>query len=197
MPFEMLRKRQLVSILSLVGCTSLLLLSCDLSRSTQAEPTVAPSKSPLGAKPPLSGKPLLSGKQRSLPGQVLPITATAKLGNQTFELEVAKTRQQEALGLMYRTFLPSNRGMLFLFSPPQPVQFWMKHCRISLDMIFLRQGKVIAISANTPPCTADPCPVYGPDEPIDQVIEIRGGQAASLGITVGASVEVQQLKTPR
>lgn len=190
MPFEMLRKRQLVSILSLVGCTSLLLLSCDLSRSTQAEPTVAPSKSPLGAKSPLSGK-------RSLPGQVLPITATAKLGNQTFELEVAKTRQQEALGLMYRTFLPSNRGMLFLFSPSQPVQFWMKHCRMSLDMIFLRQGKVIAISANTPPCTADPCPVYGPNEPIDQVIEIRGGQSASLGLTVGANVEVQQLKTPR
>jgi uncharacterized protein len=190
MPFEMLRKRQLVSILSLVGCTSLLLLSCDLSCSTQAEPTVAPSKSPLGAKSPLSGK-------RSLPGQVLPITATAKLGNQTFELEVAKTRQQEALGLMYRTFLPSNRGMLFLFSPSQPVQFWMKHCRMSLDMIFLRQGKVIAISANTPPCTADPCPVYGPNEPIDQVIEIRGGQSASLGLTVGANVEVQQLKTPR
>ena len=86
---------------------------------------------------------------------------------------------------------------VFLFAPPQPVQFWMKHCRISLDIIFLRQGKVIAIFANTPPCTADPCPVYGPNEPIDQVIEIRGGQAASLGLTVGANVEVQQLKTPR
>lgn len=179
MPCEMLNKRQpLFYGLSLVCCTSLLLFSCDPIHRTQAEPTVAASVKPL-------------------PGQVLPITATAKIANQMFELEVAKSRQQQAIGLMYRTFLPANRGMLFPFNPPQSVQFWMKHCRLPLDMIFLRQGKVIAIAANTPPCKSDPCPVYGPNELTDQVIEIRGGLAASIGLKVGANIEVQPLQVPR
>lgn len=179
MPCEMLRKGHLFSGLSLVCCTSLLLLSCDPIHRTQAEPTVAAS-----AKP-------------QLPGQVLPITATAKIAHQVFDLEVANSRQQQAIGLMYRTFLPANRGMLFPFNPPQSVQFWMKNCRLSLDMIFLRQGKVIAIAANTPPCKSDPCPVYGPNELTDQVIEVRGGIAASIGLTVGDSINVQTLKIPR
>lgn len=174
----MLKKRQpLFYGLTLVCCTSLL-LSCDPIHQTQAEPTVATSA-------------------RELPGQVLPITATAKIANQIFDLEVAKSRQQQAIGLMYRTFLPANRGMLFPFNPPQSVQFWMKHCRLPLDMIFLRQGKVIAIAANTPPCKSDPCPVYGPNELTDQVIEIRGGLAASIGLKVGANIKVQPLQTPR
>lgn len=180
MPYEMPKKRhRLFFGLSLACCTSLLLLSCDPIHRTQADQTAA-----------------ASGKS-SLPGQVLPITATAKIANQVFDLEVAKSRQQQAIGLMYRTFLPSNRGMLFPFNPPQAVQFWMKNCRLPLDMIFLRQGKVIAIAANTPPCKSDPCPVYGPNELTDQVIELRGGMATSLGLKVGANVEVQQLKVPR
>jgi uncharacterized protein len=179
MPYEMLKNRHLFSALGLVFCTSLLLLSCDPIHRTQAESTVAAS-----AKP-------------QLPGQVLPITATAKIADRSFDLEVAKSRQQQAIGLMYRTFLPANRGMLFPFNPPQSVQFWMKNCRLSLDMIFLRQGKVIAIAANTPPCKSDPCPVYGPNELTDEVIEVRGGIAAYIGLKVGDSIDIQTLKIPR
>jgi uncharacterized protein len=185
MPCGMLRKHQTLSVVSLAFGTALFLFACDPTHPTQA-----------GSNNP-SPQRTLETKQSPLPGQVLPISATAKLGDRTFELEVAKTHSQQALGLMYRTFLPSNRGMLFPFTPPQPVQFWMKHCRLSLDMIFLRQGKVIAISANTPSCTTDPCPVYGPNELTDQVIEIRGNQAASIGLKVGDPVEISVLKTPR
>lgn len=179
MPYGMLRKRQQFARVSVACVTGLCLLSCSLAYRPQSEATAAASEPP------------------RVPGQVLPITATAKLANQVFELEVAKKQQQQAMGLMYRTFLPSNRGMLFPFTPPQSVQFWMKHCLLSLDMIFLREGKVVAIAADTPPCKSDPCPVYGPSEPIDQVIEIRGGQAARIGLKVGANVQVQWLKTPR
>ncbi|WP_404789938.1 DUF192 domain-containing protein [Altericista sp. CCNU0014] len=171
-------RRQLLPFVGVV-CFIGLLLACNPIRQTQSEP-----------------KAMASAVPRT-PAQVLPITATAKLGDRLFELEVAKTRQQQAIGLMYRTFLPSNRGMLFPFSPPQSVQFWMKHCLIALDMIFVRGGKVVAIAPNTPPCKADPCPTYGPKEPIDRVIEIRGGLAASIGLKVGDPVEVQWLKTPR
>lgn len=128
-------------------------------------------------------------------GQVLPITAQAQIGQQVINLEVAQTPRQQAMGLMYRQSLAPDRGMLFAFEPPRPVSFWMKNTKISLDMIFLRQGKVMAIAANVPPCTATPCPVYGPERPvaIDQVIELRGGRAAELGLVVGDRIIVKPL----
>jgi uncharacterized protein len=128
---------------------------------------------------------------RRTPSQVLPITATATIANQLFELEVAQTPRQQEFGLMYRTFMPLNRGMLFPFQPAQPVKFWMKHCLISLDMIFLRQGTVVAIAAKAPPCEKTPCPVYGPDEPVDQVIEVKGGRTAEISLKVGSKVEIK------
>jgi uncharacterized protein len=116
--------------------------------------------------------------------QVLPVGATVILGEQTIELEVARTPQQQALGLMFRESLPDNRGMLFSFEPAREVGFWMKNVKISLDMIFLRDGVIRAI-LSVPPCASDPCPTYGPLEPIDQVIELRGGRAEELGLKEG------------
>jgi uncharacterized protein len=133
----------------------------------------------------------------NLPGQVLPITAKAIIANQPFDLEVAQKPQQQSIGLMYRTFLPQNRGMLFPFKPAQQVSFWMKNCRIPLDMIFLHKGKVVGISANVPPCVADPCPSYGPKaQLVDQVIEVRGGRTVALGLKVGHAINIQWLKKP-
>jgi uncharacterized protein len=133
-------------------------------------------------------------------GQVLPISAKARIADRLLaepskriELEVAKTPEQQAMGLMYRTSLPDDRGMLFEFKPARRVNFWMKNCKISLDMIFLRDGVVKAIQAAAPPCTADPCPTYGPNTPVDRVIELRGGRAAELSLKVGDRIEIQFL----
>jgi hypothetical protein len=124
-------------------------------------------------------------------GQVLPIAAKAIMGGETIELEIAKTIPQQALGLMYRTSLPDNRGMLFPFAEARITQFWMKNCLIALDMVFLRDGKIVAIVANAPPCKSDPCPVYGPSIPIDRVIELRAGRAAELGLQVGDTIAIE------
>jgi uncharacterized protein len=124
-------------------------------------------------------------------GQVLPVSARSRIADRPIELEVAKTSEQQAMGLMYRTSLADDRGMLFEFKPARGVNFWMKNCKISLDLIFLRDGVVEAISAETPPCTADPCPTYGPNTPVDRVIEIRGGRAAELGLKVGDRIEIE------
>lgn len=124
-------------------------------------------------------------------GQTLPISAQVKVGEQTIGLEVAKTEQQQAMGLMYRKQLEDNRGMLFSFNPPRPVGFWMKNCLINLDMVFLRHGKVVAITNNAPPCQKEPCPVYGPPVDVDQVIELRGGRAKELGIKQGDRLIVE------
>jgi len=92
---------------------------------------------------------------------------------------------------MYRDELPADRGMLFPFNPPLQVGFWMKNVRIPLDMIFMARGEVKWIARNVPPCKADPCPTYGPSMPIDQVIELRGGRAAELGLKEGDRIEIE------
>ncbi len=130
-------------------------------------------------------------------GQMLPVSAQVQVGNQLIQLEVASTVEQQSMGLMYRPALDANHGMLFPFSPPRPVSFWMKNVLIDLDMVFLRNGQVVSVSSNVPPCQADPCPVYGPKDPIDQVIELRGGRAMELGIKPGDRLIVQpNLKKP-
>ncbi len=122
-------------------------------------------------------------------GQKLPISAVAITPNgRKIQLEVARTPKQQAMGLMYRDALPDNRGMLFEFSSPQPVSFWMLNVPVPLDMVFLRQGIVQYIAASVPPCTKQPCPTYGPRTLIDQVIELRSGRAAELGLKKGDKV---------
>ena len=126
-------------------------------------------------------------------GQMLPITAKTEISKEIIELEVAQTPKQQALGLMFRESLPANRGMLFPFPKPQIARFWMKNVAISLDMIFLYEGEIKAIAANVPPCTADPCPVYGPDTLIDRVLELRGGRAKELDLKIGERLNIEFL----
>ncbi|PSF37311.1 DUF192 domain-containing protein [Aphanothece hegewaldii CCALA 016] len=123
-------------------------------------------------------------------GQMLPVTAKANMGQAVIELEVALTPEQQAMGLMYRTSLPDNRGMLFPFDEARYAQFWMKNVAINLDMIFLKQGVIQAIYSEVPPCTADPCPTYGPSTLVDMVIELRGGRATELGLQKGDSITI-------
>ena len=95
------------------------------------------------------------------------------------------------MGLMYRTSLPDDRGMLFEFKPARGVNFWMKNCKISLDMIFLRDGVVEAIGAF---CTSLYCRSLSylrADTAVDRVIELRGGRAAELGVKVGDRIEIE------
>ena len=128
------------------------------------------------------------------PGQVLPITAQAIIAGETVELEVAQTARQQQLGLMHRKTLPNNRGMLFPFSPARPVGFWMKNVPVGLDMVFVYQGQVQGI-AEAPPCVADPCPTYSPGRLlVDNVIELRIGRAAELGLEAGDRVEITYLE---
>jgi len=126
-------------------------------------------------------------------GQMLPITAQIKIADQTIQLEVAQTDEQQAIGLMYRTTLEGNRGMLFPFTPPRRVGFWMKNVSINLDMVFLHNGHITAIASNVPPCKEEPCSIYGPKGLIDQVIELRSGRAKELGLKVGDRLTVQKM----
>jgi uncharacterized protein len=113
-----------------------------------------------------------------------PITESITLGGVSFDLEVPQTPDAYKLGLMHRAQLPERGGMLFRFTPPQVVHFWMKECLMPLDIVFLRDGAIRKIQASAPPCRESPCPVYSSDSPVDMVIELKAGTAQKLGLQV-------------
>ncbi len=128
--------------------------------------------------------------------QFLPISAKFFESGQTIYLEVAQTSKQISTGLMYRTFLPDNNGMLFLFDYPRAANFWMINCKIPLDMIFMNGSTVVGIQYSAPPCIVEPCPIYGSDVLADRVIELRGGRAAQLDIDLGDSIDIDLNYSP-
>ncbi|QHU99537.1 DUF192 domain-containing protein [Synechocystis sp. CACIAM 05] len=127
---------------------------------------------------------------RSPLAESLPLTAKVTVGSETILLEVATTPAQQAQGLMFRTELAGDRGMLFTFPEPRIARFWMKNTLIPLDMIFLRDGQIKQIIANVPPCKADPCPNYGPlNQEVNQVLELGAGRAQQLGLEIDQVLE--------
>jgi uncharacterized membrane protein (UPF0127 family) len=112
-----------------------------------------------------------------------------------YSVEVVRTPEEQAQGLMFRESLPARHGMLFPFAPPGVHRFWMKNTMIPLDMVWLdADGKVLFVSADTPPCKADPCPSYGPETPSSSVLEIAGGMAAKEGVKPGAALRIMDVR---
>ena len=116
----------------------------------------------------------------------VPLTIQSRSGTHRFTVEVARTPEQQAMGLMHRQSLAPDRGMLFPYDPPQNASFWMKNTLIPLDIIFIREdGTVALLAENTVPLSLDPIPSL---EPVAAVLEIAGGRAAELGIQAGDKV---------
>ena len=104
-----------------------------------------------------------------------------------FNVEVAETSAQQAKGLMFRTELADNAGMIFPFPEPRIASFWMKNTVIPLDIIFIRaNGTIESIADNTIPYSTIPVEA---GEPVVAVLELRGGLAAELGIAAGDTVK--------
>ncbi len=137
------------------------------------------------------------------PPQFLPITAIWCLDrpfpaagstlSRCLQLEVARTLREQAMGLQLRPPLPPGRGMWFPYAPPALARFWMHRTPEPLDMIFVQDHRVIALESSAAPCMHLPCPSYGPDQPVDGVLELAAGQARALGIGVGTPVTIRPL----
>ncbi|WP_069309272.1 DUF192 domain-containing protein [Porphyrobacter sp. LM 6] len=103
-----------------------------------------------------------------------------------FRVELADTPEAQARGLMFRTSLGDNEGMLFPSEVPAPRSFWMKNTPLSLDIIFVgADGRISNIAANTVPYSLDSVPSAGF---AIAVLELRAGRAAELGIVPGDTV---------
>ena len=103
-----------------------------------------------------------------------------------FVVEVAETAAQQAQGLMFRTEMAPDKGMIFPFASDRMASFWMKNTVIPLDIIFIRRdGTIESIAAHTIPYSLDP---VLSNEPVATVLEIAAGRAGELGIEPGDRV---------
>ncbi|MCP3734872.1 DUF192 domain-containing protein [Sphingomonas sp. RP10(2022)] len=122
---------------------------------------------------------------------LLPLTIASANGAHAFRVERAVTPAQQAQGLMYRTDLKPDGGMLFYPYPaeggaPREASFWMKNTPTPLDILFIRaDGMIATIAENTVPFSETPVLSR---EPVAAVLELVGGRAAELGIAEGDKV---------
>lgn len=115
-----------------------------------------------------------------------PLTLVTAGGTHTFEVEVASSPEEKAMGLMFRTSLADNAGMLFPYSPPQEATMWMRNTYISLDMIFIRaDGTVHRVEARTEPFSER---VIASQGDVAAVLELKAGTAARIGLKPGDQV---------
>ena len=117
----------------------------------------------------------------------IPLTIRSGARTHRFIVEVVRTPEEQATGMMHRQSLAPDRGMLFPYDPPHNASFWMKNTLIPLDMLFIRaDGSIARIEANAVPLSLEQV-VAG--EPVAAVLELAGGRAAELGIAPGDKVE--------
>ena len=107
----------------------------------------------------------------------LPGFATVEilLNGEPLQVAVADTPERRNRGLMGVTSLGDLDGMVFLLPEPSTSRFWMKDTVIPLDIAFFATDGTLLGVLTMEPCTADPCPTYGIDDPWQWAIEVLSG----------------------
>jgi uncharacterized membrane protein (UPF0127 family) len=108
----------------------------------------------------------------------------------TLQVEVMVKDEDRAMGLMFRSSLPADRGMLFLFEALDFHGIWMKNCRFPIDIVWLDENKrVVHVAESVPPCKAEPCPVYTPLQRAAYVVELNARQARREKAAIGSTLD--------
>jgi uncharacterized membrane protein (UPF0127 family) len=103
-----------------------------------------------------------------------------------FQVWVADTPERAEQGLMFVSDLPESMGMVFPVEPPRVENMWMKNTYIELDMLFIgANGRVTKIIERASPLSLN---TLSSDTPVAAVLEIKGGEAAKLGLRTGDTV---------
>ncbi|MFT8675701.1 MAG: DUF192 domain-containing protein [Acetobacter sp.] len=127
--------------------------------------------------------------QPTLPQEKLSITSAS--GPHAFTVELAKTPRQQQVGEMFRTQMPENTGMLFLWGIPRDSDMWMENTLVPLDIVFIgADHRIHAIEENAVPRSLAQISSHGP---VLATLELAGGVAARLSLTVGDKVESPSL----
>lgn len=129
---------------------------------------------------------------QSLPSkEVTQAYKTIKIGAKEVKIEVAKTDAERQKGLSNRKNLAQDSGMLFAFTPGSKPIFWMKDTLIPLDIIWIRNGKIVGINKNVPTeigLTETELTRYKAPQPIDYVLEVNAGFSDKNNISTGQTI---------
>lgn len=140
------------------------------------------SPQPAAEATPAAGAQAVTARHPESGLAVVPLTVTAAKGGHRFRVEVAASPAEQQKGLMFRTALGPDEGMIFPGGPPEIRSFWMKNTVIPLDLIFIGPDRRILNIARGEPYSLEPIPSAGP---AINVLEINAGRAAQLGIKPG------------
>jgi uncharacterized protein len=165
-----------MAVLMLV--TMLLFVACnnDEDGESEADACPTPTVPEIAAAEFAEGRGLLEGDD----------------GSTLIDLEIAETEEQHQLGLMSRTCLDEDRGMVFIFFEETSGGFWMKNTLIPLSIAFFDvDGNILKI-LDMEPCEADPCEVYDPGVPYMGALEVNQGAFDEWGVEEGDELQVIQ-----
>lgn len=116
------------------------------------------------------------------------ITATDTL---VLDVVIADTPKKQMQGLMFRTELAENEGMLFVFDKPDKRHFWMKNTYLPLDIIFIDENKTILQIEHVDPCAADPCSIYSSNSnAVAYVLETNQNVTLENNVVVGNKISL-------
>jgi uncharacterized membrane protein (UPF0127 family) len=133
----------------------------------------------------LAEEPDITHAQPELPKEKL-VIVTRDGKEHVFNVEVAKTPEQETIGLMFRPSVPPDGGMLFDWKEPRESQMWMRNTLVPLDMVFINEdGTIRSIAEDTVPESLAVIDSHGP---VRATLELAGGTTARLDIRVGDKV---------
>jgi hypothetical protein len=125
------------------------------------------------------------------PGTASPTVAILPSGAE-FRLEIAADPETQRRGYMFRERVPADEGMLFVYREAGRRSFWMKNCKVPLDIVWLDDAsRVVEIAHSLPPCPASgPCPSVEPQRWARHVLELAGGTATREGLSIGDLVTI-------
>jgi uncharacterized protein len=120
------------------------------------------------------------------------VTLTTTDGEKKISAEIAASGPEQEQGLMFRTRIGDDEGMLFTYPKPHSITMWMRNTYISLDMIFIGgDGRVIRVEEGTEPLSER---VIASGELAQAVLELKAGTAGRLGLKRGDRVAAPSLK---
>jgi uncharacterized membrane protein (UPF0127 family) len=114
-----------------------------------------------------------------------------ELHGQHFSVEFATDEASREHGLMMRTTLAADHGMLFVFPDTSTRAFWMKNTLIPLDILYFDANRrLVSMQWDVPPCRTDPCPLYPSNAPARYVLELSAGMTRRIGAKMGDELKI-------
>jgi uncharacterized membrane protein (UPF0127 family) len=136
--------------------------------------------------------PLISCGPKPTSLQDFPTRPVTLPGGQVIRVETMIETFELMRGMMFRTSLAPDRGMLFVYPKPTPHQLWMYQTLIPLDFIWLdSKRRIVEIVENAPPCKtkASKCQQYGGKQVSSYALELLGGMSKKYGLQEGQTLQ--------